>query len=100
MRSRGTESVVSDVSASSSDRSHAGATMTPKAERVRGTCNCGKSGRRLKGGESACECKQVKVNSNVYNKEVYAALNTRGGAIWERLRKESAAEQHASFTLG
>lgn len=51
-----------------------------------GECKCGK-GLEFR---QPCLCKQYV--PNIYNKEVYSALNTRGGAIWERLHKEKMKE--------
>mmetsp|Transcript_6352 Transcript_6352/g.12157 ORF Transcript_6352/g.12157 Transcript_6352/m.12157 type:complete len:128 (-) Transcript_6352:86-469(-) len=49
-----------------------------RSQRFTGMCHC-----KLKAGDLVpCPCK--KVNGTCYNKEVYGALNTRGGAFWER----------------
>lgn len=54
----------------------------PKKHRVVGTCHCG-SGSCYQG----CTCLQPA--KHVYSPEVMNALNSRGGALWERLLKDA-----------
>merc|ERR1719237_1677732 len=75
----------SQLASGSAVRSSSSCASAAKAQRVVGVCTCG---RGL--GSRPCCCK--KARANVYSKEVYAALNTRGGALWERLLNEAHGE--------
>ncbi|CAE8718022.1 unnamed protein product, partial [Polarella glacialis] len=75
-------------------------------ERTAGECKCQLGrGEWLKDDEGnmlprevACNCK--KVLQNVYSKEVYLALNTRGGAVWERLKIEKEKKERGEGVEG
>mmetsp|Transcript_34628 Transcript_34628/g.62797 ORF Transcript_34628/g.62797 Transcript_34628/m.62797 type:complete len:104 (-) Transcript_34628:241-552(-) len=75
------------VSSTASNKEPAPIHMAPKRDRVTGKCTCGKND-----DKKGCKCVQVVLKS--YNDEVYRALESRGGAIWERLQKEKENREH------
>jgi len=47
-----------------------------------------------------CDCPGRRPVPNIYNKEVYTALQSRGGAVWERLHLEKHAAKDANPETG
>jgi len=71
-----------------------------KAERLSGKCTCKPvrekhKNMEVKPGQIFGVCKCLRVNRNIYNREVMEALNWRGGAVWERFAKKAAEKEHA-----
>eukprot|EP00747_Dinoflagellata_sp_TGD_P201123 gnl/TRDRNA2_/TRDRNA2_74585_c0_seq1.p1 gnl/TRDRNA2_/TRDRNA2_74585_c0~~gnl/TRDRNA2_/TRDRNA2_74585_c0_seq1.p1 ORF type:complete len:141 (-),score=21.86 gnl/TRDRNA2_/TRDRNA2_74585_c0_seq1:154-576(-) len=93
VRSRGTHSRSaknsqgSQRNGSSTPREKTPLVVTPRKARFQGECVCG-SKEGATGG--ACQCKEVL--HNVYSSSVYAALNSRGGALWVRQLKQIKAD--------
>eukprot|EP00930_Biecheleria_cincta_P082596 TRINITY_DN72306_c0_g1_i1.p1 TRINITY_DN72306_c0_g1~~TRINITY_DN72306_c0_g1_i1.p1 ORF type:complete len:139 (+),score=26.11 TRINITY_DN72306_c0_g1_i1:37-453(+) len=95
------------------DAARAGITMAPVRSRLTGVCHCSSNKFMPKSKRCACEgdckcqyaekhppwaakdkiCPCMSVNPTAYNKEVYLALQSRGGAVWERFQKIKEKEE-------
>ncbi|CAJ1367606.1 unnamed protein product [Effrenium voratum] len=101
--------------AAAKEAAHQGVLLAPRRQKVDGFRECFCDSRRFPpqrlppcecGAECKCEagkylppwsqrgknCMCRKVQGAVYNKEVYLALNSRGGALWERLEQQTAQD--------